>query len=669
MAKIKLKKPKYQQGGASSIYVPVYEPFARNWVSPTIEAPKAAPISTGAGMEAPKKVEVPMPDFAQIEKLAGKGHRNDVDAYIAEKMKLRDLLQSRVNLYGPAYAETPEYKMLVQKLLNNPAEINQLAVRWEMSAKNAEINKQNGGENEFVTNEKGQVFAKKGDGTYAFVDRYLVSAGLATPISSSEAIQLNDVDPALTKSNNISTAIAQTWGGEKTMEFVEGFIKNIGEDKWLKASEQFEGVGKVDDTNTLLFGETGTERGGSTNIRELMSLLRALESAMPTGARNYYMNKAMTQVAAPDLTGKSKQEAEQEYTLYTNKIRALATQMVMDHVFKALKTDKMSKTTVSYDATYTANKSFGVGEGSKPKTGALTIEQHIKDVDFLLFDKDGNPILNPKSVLGKDNVQIGKKDIMVDGKIQTTNVAIFPLSEETYENVRTASPGTKSADVSVLVDGANFKIPGGVIYTNIPGRVVEEHLPRTDGQPGKEARKRLEESVIVDKKDLEQSNISLITADPDKNQKVRTNVVEKGTFYGTNINSNVERTHNEQGTGVLVKITPMEAAVAMGKTPKDEAEAEKIITAYGKDPDNLFRLKVSKDYDIASSGQKNVEEQKVETGAWQVIGGNNILAGEKTTVRNPYGNQVTPDTGITVKENNAYDSAADVLNQLINSGN
>jgi len=667
--KLKLK-PKYQQGGASSISVPVYEPVSRDWVSPTIQLGQKQQF-TPQLTEPAKPVEVPLPDFSQIEKLAGKGHRNDVDAYIEEKTRLRDMLQARVNLYGPAYAESPEYKMLVQKLLNNPAEINQLLVRFEMSEKNAQINKENGGENEWVTNERGQVLAKLASGKVEFVDRFMVIAGQAKPVSSAEAIQLNDVDPNLTKNNELSPAIAQTLGGRKALEFIDSFIKNIGKNEWSQAIEKFQGVGTVLDGSAILYGETGSERGGSTNKAQLLSLYRSLLAAMPTGVRNYYKNKATERVAGVDITGKSKQELEQLYAQKQQEIEIEYNNTILEHIFKALDISSMSKSTVQYNSNLTKAMAFGAGE-EPVEDAKLTNEQALKDIPFLVYDQNSkNYIVNPNSRLGKGNIQKTQTTVIdpTTGEYILAPTAIFPISETTYENIRTAKPGTiLDKNSKVIIDGKEFIVPK-LIATNTPGSVVEVHIKNKD--KGTESKKILQESFIIDKKTLESmqrvggSKPGLTFSLPDETtgKYKEFGVVEEGWLIGTNINDRALKAGEE--TGNLKKITPLEAANRMGKQPKDEAEAKTIVEQAGLDPDDLFVISAGKEYGSAYSGQENLTPQQQESSVTAEVGGG--VAGYNMNITTPTVEGVRiQNSQPSQKQANAQDKASDALSSLLN---
>ena len=190
MSKIKLKR-KLQQGGSlggggGTYRGTEYLPFIQ---TPTnIQVPTY--ISKGNVSE--QQIQAPQLDLEELnKKLIGKGHTNDVNAYIESKVQAQQELNNLITMYGADAASLGDFSKLINKMQVNPNELNQLIVRREMSNEYADQNKTNGGQAEWVTSAEGKVFGQRPDGSYGYFDRVEIATGKIKPITSAEAIKLN----------------------------------------------------------------------------------------------------------------------------------------------------------------------------------------------------------------------------------------------------------------------------------------------------------------------------------------------------------------------------------------------------------------------------------------------------------------------------------------------
>jgi hypothetical protein len=414
------KKPVYQSGGAFSggnYYGAEYLPFVQT--PSNIQMPTY--ISKATFQQAP--IQAPQLDLESIQKeLVGKGHTNDVNAYIQTKINAQQEISNLIATYGSDVVNIPNFSSKIASLQVNPAELNELIVRKEMSKEYSDQNKANGGQAEWVTAADGTVFGQDNrTGKYGYFRRIDVAAGIASPITSSDAIKLNDVDKALINDKELMSKVAQTWGGEKAFEHVNKNMDKLGKEQWLSASERLGGVDKLGDF--LLYGEIGSEQGANSNAKNISTLYKSFMDTMDQSALNYIKNQALDRVMNTKgglNTEGTKDEVNARANEYNQLVERETNKIVWDYMQKALDVGSVSKTKVSYNDAYTQAKSTGGGGPMDPR-----------DIEFLHnfttpgsfregIDEQGNMVIDNPS----EDVQIvpnGYRLFNDDGTYQTLN--------------------------------------------------------------------------------------------------------------------------------------------------------------------------------------------------------------------------------------------------------
>lgn len=366
------KNPHYQSGGSfggGNYYGAEYLPFVQT--PSNIQMPTY--ISKVTFQQAP--IQAPQLDLESIQKeLVGKGHTNDVNAYIQTKINAQQEISNLISTYGSDVVNIPNFSSKIASLQVNPAELNELIVRKEMSKEYSDQNKSNGGQAEWVTAADGTIFGQDNrSGKYGYFRRIDVAAGIASPITSSDAIKLNDVDRALINDKELMSKVAQTWGGEKAFEHINKNMDKLGKEQWLSASERLGGVDKIGEF--LLYGEVGNERGGSTNAKQIASLYKSFTDSMDQSALNYFKNQALDRIMntkGPLDTSGSNDEVNKRANEYNQAVELETRKLVWDYMQKALDVSSVSKDKVSYNDAYTKARSTGGGGPMDPR-----------DIDFL----------------------------------------------------------------------------------------------------------------------------------------------------------------------------------------------------------------------------------------------------------------------------------------------
>lgn len=339
----------FQQGGVYQ--VPSYQPYnyQLNPVKMNFN------MSQNDILQAPQ-VDIPEIDYEGLNKLQGKGHTNDVNLYIQNKKAAQNKLKQGISKYGIEFAQTNEFNNLLSNMTVSPDELNELVVRKEMSQEYAKINKENGGENEWVTDSNGSIFVRDNrSGEYKYVSPYDLNINTnLIPISSADAIQINDRDKSVAGNNFIMPAVSQVWGGSKSLKHINEQMDKLGKTERASARESLSQLGNLRGSD--VFGSTSYSGSSSSNLTQLKTLANSLMSTMDEGALNYFRRQAIQQV------GRVK-GSEQEYN------RAIQTKMhdlIWGYMSKAIDTSVSSKQSLTIDANLT--KGISGGAGYEPPT-------------------------------------------------------------------------------------------------------------------------------------------------------------------------------------------------------------------------------------------------------------------------------------------------------------
>ena len=369
-------------------------------------------VSKGNVMK-PTGPEIPQLDIDTLNKqLLGKGHTNDVNAYLQSKVQAQRELQEMVSLYGADAASMSGFNDKILQMQVNPNELNELIVRKEMSKEYGDQNKANGGQAEWVTSAEGEIFGQGPDGRYGYYSRAMIATGQVRPITSSEAIKLNDVDRQLINDKDLMSKVAQTWGGEKSFKHVNDNLDKLGKKAWLQAAERLGGVDMIG--SVLLYGEVGQEQGASSNASEIQSLYKSFVDSMDQSALNYCKNQALQRVGRLDVEGLDEKQANLKAQEFNQNVEMATRELIWDYMHKALDTNSVSKQKVSYNDAYTRARSAGgggpmdpnkmewleftqtsgsLGEGITPDL-RMTVDNRKKDVTLIpngyrVFDENG----------------------------------------------------------------------------------------------------------------------------------------------------------------------------------------------------------------------------------------------------------------------------------------
>lgn len=434
--------PIYQTGG--DYQIPTFQPVQYQYtpVQMRFNAQESDFI------RGPQMPTLPDVDFEGLEKIQGKGHTNDVNQYINSKKAAQAQLQQMVSKYGYEFTKLPAFTELVSKMKVDPAELNELVVRKEMSKEFADINKSNGGENEWVTDSSGMVLTRETNtGEYKYLTPFQLStSNNYAPITSSEAINLNDRDLKLTKNRTVMPTVAQVWGGDKTLKHLNSQLDKIGKSEWESANEAIGGLGQIKGSD--VYGEYGIAKGGSSNVANVRKLYSNLMQTMDTAAKNYFRNKAIQSIGRQNVD-------ENTFNMLVNQKMS---ELVLDYVDKTLETSSSSKQTLSINAGLSKEIKGGAGYTPPNKSDILmhyATGQHVQQYD------SGPNKGKMTNVAGWDNGQTNIYDPET-GKVGTTEARFFTdLDKNGLERVQ-QPVGTEMKGTRVqLMPGLEVTLKGG----------------------------------------------------------------------------------------------------------------------------------------------------------------------------------------------------------------
>lgn len=399
-------------------------------------------------IKGPQMPTLPQVDFEGLEKIQGKGHTNDVNQYINSKKAAQSQLQQMVSKYGYEFTKLPAFNELINKMKVDPAELNELVVRKEMSKEFADINKSNGGENEWVTDASGMVLTRDNQtGEYKYLSAFQLSTSTTnSPVTSSEAISLNDRDTKLTKNQTVMPTVAQVWGGDKTLDHLNSQLDKIGKSEWESAQESVGGLGQIRGSD--VFGEFGIAKGGSSNVANVRKLYQNLMQTMDTGAKNYFRNKAIQSIGRQNLD-------EDKYNMLVNQKMS---ELVLNYVDKTLDTKTSSKQTLSINSALTKEIKGGAGY-EIPNVSDIFMHyatgQHAKQ-----FDSGPNKG-KMMDIAGWDNGQTNIYD-PATGQIGTTEARFYTDIDEKGVGRVQQPIGTEMRGTRVqIIPGLEVTLKGG----------------------------------------------------------------------------------------------------------------------------------------------------------------------------------------------------------------
>ncbi|AXH78409.1 MAG: hypothetical protein [Circular genetic element sp.] len=380
-----LRKPRKYQGGSAivgggTVTGGMYQPG----VQPNFQVRNVISESTLKPFATPEMPKVPGLDTEALSKLTGEGHTNDTNAYVNKLLGVQNQLQSLSALELMSNKGKELMKKMYQ--MQNPAELNALKVRKKMSQEYEESNKAFKGQSAWTTRADGKVFAvfKKDENTpheykwvspNDFLDPEL--KGKLQPLSSTEAIQVNDTDPALTKNTEVMQAVGSTVGGEYANKYVNDLIDKIGDSKG-KSSREW--VGQIANTDVAqIAGMIGTNKvasGSGNNWNQVTTMFNGLWANMDDGVRNYFRNKATQQVLGLGEDG-IKAALEKAGTNDVNRlVEAYSMQNVANFVDKTRSNFSESETSSNVDVGATKWLTHTDDGGGSTKTEDIgTIEQ------------------------------------------------------------------------------------------------------------------------------------------------------------------------------------------------------------------------------------------------------------------------------------------------------
>lgn len=440
---------KFQAGGTYK--VPVYQPF--NYQLSPVKLNYNQPQTQA--LAAPK-VDIPEIDFESLQKLEGKGHTNDVNAYIQKKQAAQQRLKEGISKYGVEFSQTPEFNTLVNSMTVSPNELNELIVRREMSKEFAAINKANGGENEWVTDANGSILVKDAstDG-YKYASAYDVTTNEnLVPITSADAIQLNDRDPKLAGNALVMQAVSQVWGGQKTLDHINSQMSNLGKSQVEQARESLGRLGNIKGSD--VFGSNSVSQASSSNLKNIQTLAKSLMGAMDQGAMNYFRTQAIQQI------GRVKASPEE----YNKIVQAKTQDLLWQYMAKAIDTSSSSKQSLTIDAQLT--KGIAGGAGFEPPEGE-DIRNYIGMGISIQRNSDGTVAVAD----GFDPVRLSIYDAKT-GKYKEVDAANYNRGiDKKFMNAFRPEIGSSLGGRQVsLIPGKNVVLKGGM-QTNKAPQIIE----------------------------------------------------------------------------------------------------------------------------------------------------------------------------------------------------
>jgi len=562
----------YQEGG--TFEVPSFQPVVRqfNPVQMRFNAQESDFIKS------PGIPQIPDIDYDGLDKLQGKGHTNDVNNYINSKKQAQYELQSLVTKYGYEATKLPIFGEMINRMKVDPAELNELIVRKEMSKEFADINKANGGENEWVTDANGSILVQNSEGNYEYVDPYvLMTSKDKVPITSSDAIQRNDRDNKLTRNQDIMPAVAQVWGGDKALDHLNSQLDKIGSTERQRASEAIAGLGNLNGSN--VFGKAGSDRTLSSNEKQVIDLYQSLMRTMDTAAKNYFRNKAIQSIGKVDLDRETYERAVNEAT----------GKLVLSYVSKVLDTKDISKNTVDIDATLTKGIKGGAGwEMPDEAEWLMSTAQgyYMREVDGKLVVDDG-----------WDKSNIYNYDPETGQMMQTDAYFYTDLGQEEKERVQ--------QPIGTSLEGTRVQFNSGIPVT-LKGGIQAGANPQLIGFIDKDGRHQLKVKTAGVFKASELEGQTIMVYNKEKRKFESQPIVQDGEI--TDAAKQLLKAKEVVGAGMFFgnsRDEGIETLVANGFS-KEEAEAIVAPTdKWGPSDEGMYVIPFMDDYTTTQAHQRN----------------------------------------------------------------